>query len=53
MHSVNWYDVVKWCNARSEKEGRVPAYYTDAAQTEVYRLGMVKVQNDWVNWIAG
>ena len=31
---VNWYDVVKWCNARSEKEGRVPAYYTSAAQTD-------------------
>jgi formylglycine-generating enzyme required for sulfatase activity len=24
---VNWYDVVKWCNARSEKEGKMPVYY--------------------------
>jgi formylglycine-generating enzyme required for sulfatase activity len=23
---VNWYDVVKWCNAKSEKEGKTPAY---------------------------
>ena len=23
--SMSWYDAVKWCNARSEKEGRVPA----------------------------
>ncbi len=23
-HSVRWYDVVKWCNARSEKEGLTP-----------------------------
>ena len=38
VHTVTWYDVVKWCNARSEKEGRVPAYYTDAAQTNVYRM---------------
>lgn len=27
VHTVNWYDVVKWCNARSQKEGR-PAVYT-------------------------
>ncbi len=53
VHTVNWYDVVKWCNARSEKEGRVPAYYTDAAHTAVYRTGQVAVQNDWVKWTAG
>ena len=29
VQTVNWYDVVKWCNARSEKEGR-PAVYTAA-----------------------
>ncbi len=52
-HSMTWYDVVKWCNARSEKEGRVPAYYTSAAQTAVYRSGQVGVQNDWVKWNAG
>jgi formylglycine-generating enzyme required for sulfatase activity len=34
-HSMTWYDAVKWCNARSEKEGRTPAYYTSAAQTTV------------------
>jgi len=26
VQSVNWYDCVKWCNARSEKEGRTPCY---------------------------
>lgn len=26
VHTVNWYDCVKWCNARSEKEGRTPCY---------------------------
>lgn len=24
--SVNWYDAVKWCNAKSEQEGLVPPY---------------------------
>jgi formylglycine-generating enzyme required for sulfatase activity len=24
--NVSWYDVVKWCNARSEKEGKTPVY---------------------------
>jgi predicted outer membrane repeat protein len=53
VQTVNWYDVVKWYNARSQKEGRVPAYYTDAAQTTVYRTGQVSVQNGWVKWNAG
>ena len=53
VHTVNWHDMVKWCNARSEKEGRVPAYYTEAAQTNVYRTGQTNVLNDWVKWTAG
>lgn len=53
VHTVNWYAAVKWCNARSEREGRVPAYYTSAAQTTVYRTGLLNVQNDWVKWNAG
>jgi sulfatase modifying factor 1 len=36
---VNWYDVVKWCNARSEKEGKTPVYTADGA---VYKIGRVK-----------
>lgn len=43
---------MKWANARSEKEGLVPCYYTDDTQTTVYRTGTVDVQNDWVKWIA-
>ena len=39
VHSVTWYDVVKWNNARSEKEGKVPAYYEDGAMSKVYRSG--------------
>ena len=36
---TDWYNVVKWCNARSEKEGKMPAYYVDVAMTQVYRSG--------------
>jgi hypothetical protein len=36
--NVNWYDVVKWCNARSEKEGKMPVYKIGA---NVYRIGDV------------
>ena len=33
---VNWYDAVKWCNARSQQEGR-PAVYT--VNGAVYKTG--------------
>jgi formylglycine-generating enzyme required for sulfatase activity len=39
VHTVSWYDVVKWCNAKSEMEGLVPVYYINDAQTLVYRTG--------------
>jgi formylglycine-generating enzyme required for sulfatase activity len=26
VQSINWYDAVKWCNARSQKEGLTPCY---------------------------
>lgn len=26
VQTINWYDCVKWCNARSQKEGRTPCY---------------------------
>ena len=53
VQHVNWYDCVKWCNARSEKEGRTPAYYTDASQTVVYRTGALDLTNACVNWSGG
>jgi formylglycine-generating enzyme required for sulfatase activity len=49
-HSMTWYDAVKWCNARSEKEGRTPAYYTDAGLSARYRTGQVGL---FVNWSSG
>jgi formylglycine-generating enzyme required for sulfatase activity len=52
VQSVDWYDCVKWCNARSEQEGLTPAYYTTSAQTVVYRSGDVAISNSCVNWNA-
>ncbi len=52
VRDISWYDCIKWCNARSEKEGRTPCYYTDATKTTVYKSGWVTVKNDWVNWGA-
>ncbi len=51
---ISWNSVVKWLNARSEKEGRTPVYYTDAAQTPatVYRTGEVNLTNSMVKWQA-
>jgi formylglycine-generating enzyme required for sulfatase activity len=47
VHTVSWYDVVKWCNARSEMDGLTPVYYTDADFTEVYKTGEVAPFADW------
>ena len=41
VESVNWYDCVKWCNARSQQAGLTPCYYTDAGFTQVYKTGDV------------
>lgn len=49
VQTVDWYDVAKWCNARSEQAGKTPVYYTDAGLTAVYRSGEVPV---FVNWAA-
>jgi formylglycine-generating enzyme len=53
VQMIDWYDMVKWCNARSELEGRTPAYYTNSAQTTVYRTGLVDVTNESVRWNSG
>jgi formylglycine-generating enzyme required for sulfatase activity len=48
--AVSWHDAAKWCNARSEMEGRVPAYYTDTTAGTVYRTGQVDLVSANVNW---
>ena len=40
VHSVNWYDCLKWCNARSQRAGMEAVYYVDAAYAQVYKTGM-------------
>jgi formylglycine-generating enzyme len=45
VHTVSWYDVVKWCNARSQKEGR-PLCYTVGGNA--YRTGRSAPDCDWV-----
>ncbi len=52
VHSVNWYDAVKWSNARSEKEGLAPCYYTDANHKTVYRTGQINLSNASVKWTS-
>jgi formylglycine-generating enzyme required for sulfatase activity len=47
VHSVNWYDCLKWCNARSQQAGRTPVYYTDAGFTQVYTTGDAAAYADW------
>ena len=52
VQTVSWYDVVKWCNARSEKEGLTPCYYKNVEQTAVYHTDTVDVSNTMVKWSA-
>ena len=47
VQTVNWYDCVKWCNARSEQAGKTPVYYTDVGFTSVYKTGEVTVYANW------
>jgi formylglycine-generating enzyme required for sulfatase activity len=49
VQTVDWYDVVKWCNARSQLAGLTPVYYTDPGLTRVYTNGQEMV---YVNWAA-
>lgn len=48
VHSMSWYDCVKWCNARSEMEQLTPCYYSDAGLSAVCKTGQVV----YVNWSA-
>jgi len=50
VQTIDWYDCVKWCNARSEMEGKTPAYYTDAGLSVRYRTGQVA---PYVSWNSG
>ncbi len=51
---VNWYDVVKWTNAKSEKEGLRPCYFVGVGRcsSDVYRTGNVELEETMVDWEA-
>jgi formylglycine-generating enzyme required for sulfatase activity len=46
VHSVNWYDAVKWCNAASEKIGLEPVYLLSDGGA-VYRTGELAPYTDY------
>jgi formylglycine-generating enzyme len=50
VHTVNWMDAVKWCNARSQAEGYTPVYYTDAGLTQIYKSA--QLTNPYAKWTA-
>jgi formylglycine-generating enzyme required for sulfatase activity len=50
VQTVDWYDCVKWCNARSQQAGLTPVYYTDTNLTQIYTNGNVDAV--FVNWSA-
>jgi sulfatase modifying factor 1 len=41
VQTVDWFDCVKWSNARSQQAGLTPVYYTDAGFTQVFTNGDV------------
>ena len=47
VHSTSWFDAIKWCNARSQLEGRTPVYYTDAALRSVYKSSDIVPYVKW------
>lgn len=49
VHTVTWWDVIKWCNARSENEGLTPVYTSGAA---VLRTGTTYPLAPTANWSA-
>jgi len=38
VRNISWYDAVKWCNAKSEREGLIPVYIYGS---HVYKTGQV------------
>jgi len=53
VHSISWFDVVKWAHAKSEMEGITPCYFiseSDRSPTSVYRKGKVQLTNRMVDW---
>lgn len=51
---VSWNDAVKWSNAKSQREGLKPCYYTSETrrEAEIYRKGDIALSNAMVDWEA-
>jgi formylglycine-generating enzyme required for sulfatase activity len=43
---ISWWDTIKWCNLRSEIEGRMPVYHTSAA------LGSANILRTGFEWVS-
>src|SRR5665213_245798 len=43
VQTVDWFDCVKWCNARSQQASLTPVYYTDAGFTKVFTNGEIGI----------
>jgi formylglycine-generating enzyme required for sulfatase activity len=54
VQTVDWYDCVEWCNARSQQAGLNPVYYTDARLTKVFKnwlnVGYLSLTPVYANW---
>jgi sulfatase modifying factor 1 len=50
VETVDWYDTVKWCNARSQQAGLTPVYFTDTGFTQIYTNG--ETDAVYANWQA-
>ena len=48
--TLSWQDIIKWCNARSEKYGFSPVYYYDSTMSIIYRTGKVKYNYNYSKW---
>jgi formylglycine-generating enzyme len=49
VQTVDWFDAVKWCNARSQQAGLTPVYYLNTNFTQVYTNGETA---PFANWAA-
>lgn len=53
-HSMTWFDAVRWCNAKSEREGRAAVYFVKREEggEDVFRKGMWMASEGVVKWDA-
>lgn len=52
VYGVAWDDAVRWCNARSEMEGRTPCYYEDEGWTKILRTREREITARCVRWVG-